>query len=152
MRKFFILLTLLCTGVVSANAEVFEAPRLASLADDVVNVRAGPGERYPVLWVFNRKGWPVHLIAEYQNWYKIRDSEGEEGWIYKGLVSSRQTAIISTGEPAPLYRRAKGNKISHLLEADVVVGLEETCAGPALCPVTVAGVRGYIETARLKRF
>lgn len=152
MPKILIALTLVFGCAFSANAEVFETPRIASLADDVVNVRAGPGERYPILWIFNRKGWPIELIADYQNWYKIRDLEGEEGWIYKGLVSKRQTAIITAGEPANLYRRARGDKISHKIEAEVVVVPEEACDGPALCPITVAGARGFISVDRLQRF
>ena len=34
-------------------------PRFASLKSDEVNVRTGPGTRYPVDWVFKRKSMPV---------------------------------------------------------------------------------------------
>src|SRR5476649_1199442 len=43
-------------------------PRFASLRSDEVNVRTGPGTRYPVDWVFKRKGMPIEIVAEYENW------------------------------------------------------------------------------------
>jgi len=40
-------------------------PRFASMRSDEVNVRAGPGTRYPVEWVFQRKNMPVEVVAEF---------------------------------------------------------------------------------------
>ena len=65
-------------------------PRFASLRSDEVNVRTGPGTRYPVDWVFKRKTMPVEIVAEYENWRKIRDWQGASGWVtnrfFNGLV------------------------------------------------------------------
>ncbi|MBS0541279.1 MAG: hypothetical protein JSR47_21120, partial [Proteobacteria bacterium] len=55
-------------------------PRFASLRSDLVNVRAGPGTRYPIEWVFKHKLMPVEIIAEYENYRKIRDWQGAGGW------------------------------------------------------------------------
>ena len=38
-------------------------PRFAVLHADKVNLRAGPGDRYPIQWVYLRKDWPVEIIA-----------------------------------------------------------------------------------------
>ena len=38
-------------------------PRFASLRSDEANVRSGPGTRYPIEWVFRRKGMPVEIGA-----------------------------------------------------------------------------------------
>ena len=56
-------------------------PRFASLKSDEVNVRTGPGSRYPIDWVFKRKGMPVEIVAEFENWRKIRDWQGAGGWV-----------------------------------------------------------------------
>ena len=53
-------------------------PRFASLRADEANVRAGPGTRYPIEWVFKRKGMPVEIVAEFENWRKIRESASWE--------------------------------------------------------------------------
>ena len=63
--------------------------RFASLRADEVNVRAGPGVRYHVKWVFVRKHLPVMITAEFESWRKIRDSEGAEGWVHRGMLSGR---------------------------------------------------------------
>ena len=60
-------------------------PRFASLKADEVNVRAGPATRYPVDWVFKRKGMPVEIVAEFENWRKIRDWQGTSGWVREHL-------------------------------------------------------------------
>jgi SH3-like domain-containing protein len=40
-------------------------PRYVSLKSDKAYLRTGPGDRYPVSWVYMRKGLPVEVIREY---------------------------------------------------------------------------------------
>jgi len=56
-----------------------QIPRFASLRSDKVNVRQGPSSDHPVVWTFTRAGLPVEITAEFDNWRRIRDSEGSEG-------------------------------------------------------------------------
>ena len=69
-------------------------PRFATLKSDEVNVRTGPGSRYPIDWVFKRKGMPVEIVAEYENFRKIRDWQGASGWVYQGLLTGKRSFII----------------------------------------------------------
>jgi SH3-like domain-containing protein len=78
-------------------------PRFASLKSDEVNVRTGPGPRYPVDWVFKRKGMPVEIVAEYENWRKIRDFQGASGWVYQGLLTGKRSFIIAA-KPASVHK------------------------------------------------
>ncbi|MDP7625068.1 MAG: SH3 domain-containing protein, partial [Rhodospirillales bacterium] len=64
-------------------------PRFVSLRADEVNLRTGPGVRYPVDWVYQRKNLPVEVIAEFGTWRKVRDVQGSQGWIHQSLLSSR---------------------------------------------------------------
>ena len=73
--------------------EVF--PRNASLKRGEVNVRSGPGAEYPLLWTYHRNGYPVALLARFDNYLKIRDNEGEEGWVHVAMVGKRLTALVS---------------------------------------------------------
>jgi hypothetical protein len=41
-----------------------------------------------------RAGLPVEIIAEYETWRRIRDSEGTEGWVLHSLLSGRRTALV----------------------------------------------------------
>src|SRR5262245_5050819 len=65
-------------------------PRFASLRSDEVNVRSGPGTRYPVEWVFKRKSMPVEIVAEYDIWRKIRDWQGASGWVHQSLLTGKR--------------------------------------------------------------
>src|SRR5471030_3132986 len=71
-------------------------PRFASLKSDEVNVRTGPGPRYPVDWVFKRKMMPVEIVAEYENFRKIRDWQGAGGWVHQSLLSGKRGFIVPT--------------------------------------------------------
>ena len=39
--------------------------------------RTGPGRNFPGIWLYQRSGLPVRVIATYPNWRKIEDSSGE---------------------------------------------------------------------------
>ncbi len=69
-------------------------PRFVSLRSTEVNVRTGPGIRYPVEWVFVRKDMPVEITAEFDTWRRIRDWDGSEGWVHQSLLSGRRTVIV----------------------------------------------------------
>ncbi|MEO0617823.1 MAG: SH3 domain-containing protein [Pseudomonadota bacterium] len=78
----------------SAVVRELAEPVFHSLKSDRVNVRRGPGLQYPIVWVFRRVGMPVEVIREFDNWWQVRDSEGDEGWVFKGLVTRRRTALV----------------------------------------------------------
>jgi len=70
-------------------------PRFVSLKAEKVNVRRGPSSDHPVAWVFQRKSLPVEIVAEFENWRRIRDSEGEEGWILQSMLAGKRTAVVA---------------------------------------------------------
>ncbi len=87
------------------SAKSGQAARYASLRADEVNVRAGPGVRYHVKWVFVRKQLPVMITAEFESWRKIRDSEGAEGWVHRAMLSSARSVIVQA-KTLTMRRRA----------------------------------------------
>ncbi len=70
-------------------------PRYVSLKTDPVNLREGPSKDNRTVWVFQRVGLPVEIVAEYENWRRIRDSEGTDGWVLHSLLSGRRTALVT---------------------------------------------------------
>jgi SH3-like domain-containing protein len=104
-----------------------------------------------VAWVFQRKGLPVEIVAEFENWRRIRDSDGEEGWILQNMLSGRRTAMIApwrSGQSVTLYRdqNLTSEPVARL-SAGVVADVE-SCSGE-WCRVAAAGFSGYIEQAML---
>src|ERR1700744_161705 len=126
-------------------------PRYVSLKSDHVNVRAGPTKDNDVAWVYPRSGLPVEITAEFENWRRVRDSEGAEGWVYHSLLSGRRTAVITMknkDDLAVLYERADATSaISARLQAGVVAQVKHGASG--WCHVLGSGFDGWIEQQRL---
>lgn len=59
--------------VATASFAGSSLPRFVSLRADEVNMRAGPGEQYPIEWVYQRSGLPLEVIAEFDHWRRVRD-------------------------------------------------------------------------------
>jgi len=126
-------------------------PRYVSLKSDHVNVRAGPTKDNDVAWVYTRAGLPVEITAEFENWRRVRDSEGAEGWVYHSMLSGRRTAVVtmkSKDALAPIYDRADSESgIAAKLQAGVVAQVKKCSNG--WCRVTGNGFDGWIEQQRL---
>src|SRR5262252_6050278 len=119
-------------------------PRYVSLKSDHVNVRAGPTKDNDVAWVFTRAGLPVEITAEFENWRRVRDSEGSEGWVYHSLLSGRRTAVVTMknkNDLAPIYDSADPKSaVAARLQAGVVAQVKRCNDG--WCRVTGEGFDG----------
>ncbi|MBM3520015.1 MAG: hypothetical protein FJX63_04480 [Alphaproteobacteria bacterium] len=126
-------------------------PRFVSLKADKVNVRRGPSSEHPVAWVFQRKGMPVEIVAEFENWRRVRDSDGEEGWILQNMLTGNRTAVVAPwqkGKDVPLHSSAdRGSELVARLGAGVV-GDIESCTGD-WCELSAGAYGGWIEQTKL---
>jgi SH3-like domain-containing protein len=126
-------------------------PRFVSLKPDKVNVRAGPTRTHDVTWQFTRSGLPVEITAESDNWRRIRDWEGSEGWVYHSLLSGRRTAMVTSkhkNELVPLFGAAddQGQVVARLQPG--VSASVRKCTGKR-CHIAGAGFDGWIAQERL---
>ncbi len=126
-------------------------PRFVSLKSDRVNVRQGASQNHKIAWTFNRAGLPVEITAEFENWRKIRDSEGAEGWVQQGLLSGRRTALIAPWAKDKMFniyaRGNEGSEIRAKAEANVLVAFDR-CDG-VFCRVDAGKARGYMRQEEL---
>src|SRR5437867_6682079 len=126
-------------------------PRYVSLKSDHVNVRAGPTKDNDVAWTYTRSGLPVEITAEFENWRRVRDSEGAEGWVYHSMLSGRRTAVVTMktrDELASLYDRPDpSSAIAARLQVGVVAQVKKCANG--WCRVIGNGFDGWIEQQRL---
>lgn len=137
----------IATGSVSG----LPVPRFVSLKADKVKVRQGPSLDQDVRWIYTRAGLPMEITAEFENWRRIRDWEGSEGWVYHSLLSGRRTAVVVPSlknELVPLYDSpsAKAAVVAKL-EAGVVGSLK-TCNG-SWCEFSGKGFEGWVKQDRL---
>ncbi len=119
-------------------------PRFVSLRADQVNMRSGPGKRYPVVWIYSKRGIPVEVVAEYGHWRKIRDPEGSEGWVHQNMLSGSR-ALITTGKAHFLRADpdADGRPIAQINPG--VIGRLLTCPrGVDYCRVDTGGYLGWL--------
>ena len=120
-------------------------PRFVSLRSNKVNLRTGPGVRYPVDWVYQSKYLPVEITHEFENWRKIRDVEGTQGWIHQSMLSSRRMFMI-IGKPQ-IIRRKDDNKSPAIamLNTSVVGKIEKCPKHTGWCKVSAGGHEGWLR-------
>lgn len=128
-------------------------PRFVSLKSKRVNLRVGPGRDYAVDWLYLKPGLPMEIIQEYDNWRRVRDADGTEGWIYQSLLSGRRTAVV-----APWKRRnnamivlfsdpsTRAREIAKMQPG--VIGTLHMCDGQ-WCEMSVDSHRGWIMQSKL---
>jgi len=122
-------------------------PRFVSISAGVANLRSGPGEQYPIEWVYKRKLYPLEIIAEYEQWRQVQDVDGTTGWMHRVLLSGTRTALVvrdltslhrEASALAPEVARLKAGVIGEILECT-----------PDWCRLDVDGVRGWATASAL---
>jgi SH3-like domain-containing protein len=145
----------LAGGAVQAGSDAaasgLPVPRFVSLKADRVNVRGGPDKDHDVAWIYTRVGWPVEITAEFENWRRIRDSDGTEGWVYHSLLSGKRMAAVqlkTKTDLAPLYAKPDAQSgVTARLQFGVL-GTIKRCTG-TWCQLVGDGFDGWIEQDRL---
>lgn len=124
-------------------------PRFVSLKSGKVNSRIGPGLNYAVDWMYLKPGLPMEIIQEYDNWRRVRDADGAEGWINQSLLSGKRTGIAAPwqrGKDAQiplLARPEKGASTIAVIEPGVI-GTIKSCNGN-WCEMSFQGHIGWLS-------
>jgi SH3-like domain-containing protein len=128
-----------------------QVPRFVSLKTDRVNVRGGPDKDHDVAWIYTRIGWPVEITAEFENWRRIRDSDGTEGWVYHSLLSGKRMAAVQLKSKTDLVALHAKPDTQSPVTAQLqsgVLGSIKHCNG-VWCRLAGDGFDGWIEQNRL---
>ena len=134
MFLLFFFFIFLFTGPVQAQTGL-PLPRFVSLRSNQVNLRTGPGFRYPVEWVYLKSDLPVEITAEFETWRRIKDFNGKEGWIYQPMLSGRRTVRLK--QESLLLRAASQNALP-------LAKIESGAVGRLmLCPAGVSRIRPF---------
>lgn len=134
-------------GDVILGESGLEIPRFVSISADRANLRTGPGEQYPIMWVYQKKLYPLEIIEEYESWRRVRDIDGTEGWMHVVLLSGKRTGLV-VGDTRVIYddpditappaARVEAGVIGELLECQ-----------PNWCRIDVGPEDGWISTQGL---
>lgn len=133
----------------SAGATGLPVPRFVTIRANKVNLRTGPGVRYPIDWEYRHAGLPVEIVGEYGTWRKVRDWQGDEGWMHQSMLSGRRSFMVR-GDVGSLRETADRNaRLIARLEAGVLGRIAECPATGAWCKVEVEGFAGWLERERM---
>ena len=156
IRALTLMIGAASTGVAGAQPQVGPAsglplPRFVSVKADKVNVHIGPAKNYEVKWVYQRAGLPVEIVAEFENWRRIRDSDGTEGWVYHSLLSGRRTGMViakSKDELVSIYQKSDAKSLVAARLQPGVLATVKNCGGN-WCRINGQGFDGFIAQERL---
>jgi len=151
IKKILLTILFLCLSF-SAFAdlrEVEEKNYFSSLRSAETNVRAGPGQNYPIKFTFKAKAVPVRVINEYDNWCEIEDYEGQSGWVSQNLLTKKRMLLVRTSKPfIDMY--SKNNEKSR-----VIFHLENNVTGEYLkcvdnwCAIKVNDKKGWVKNGEV---
>ena len=118
-------------------------PRFVSLKFNEANLRAGPGNEYPVLWQYRQAGLPLLVDAEFGVWRKVRDADGTTGWMHGAGLSLRRMAFIHEGV-AKIYQQDNSESgVVAVAEKNALLELESCPKN--WCRVTTDTVKGWVQ-------
>jgi SH3-like domain-containing protein len=153
-----LLACLLCSPVAAQDASTtgvgsvtrLPLPRFVSLKPSDTPMREGPSKEHRIKWVFKREGLPVEVIAEHEQWRRIRDSESTDGWVYHGRLSNRRTVIVravkgtkDSGEQRLFKDENENAGVVAKVQPGVIANVERCTRD--WCKVAIEGYSGFIR-------
>jgi SH3-like domain-containing protein len=120
-------------------------PRFVSLRAAQVNLRAGPGERYPIEWVYQRRDLPVEIEREFDIWRLIRDADGVRGWVQEVMVMGRRSFEVIGADRTLRHDPDEKSLAVAILKVGVIGHIRACAATSDWCQVEVDGFRGWLR-------
>lgn len=143
-KSIFVILAAMLISLDSAKSQDLEGLH-GSISSSTVNVRVGPGTQYPISWVYKQKHWPVEAVAKHQGWYKIRDIDGEEGWIYQRFFSKARYSVVYNKDKklVNMYKKRDGKKILFQFESGAIIRVKDCELD--ICKVSYGRKNGWMQ-------
>ena len=136
----------LCMFSFSIQSEELSIPRFVSLKSNLINLRTGPGERFPIEWVYKRQGLPVEITDEFEHWRKIRDFEGTTGWVHKKMLSEKRTVITFPHHKTILFKTEKTTAQPRAYLDGLIILTVIKCEDSSIfCKVRLQDLTGYVK-------
>jgi len=156
MQKLLLLVVFIntCSAVAHAQnqprttgASGYPLPRFMSLDDEINNMRTGPSVDYPIDWIYQKAGYPLKVIAEYDNWFKVIDVDGTTGWISRVLLGFKRRGLIINGTQNLVKSPDDPDRVTVIAEQDVLGNLLQ-CENN-WCEMEIGGFTGWIESKNI---
>lgn len=122
-------------------------PRFVSLKAAEGNVRRGPSLSHRIDWVFRHRDMPLRVTAEFGNWRRVEDREGQGGWIHYSLLSGARTVIVDRESAEIRSQPAAEAPVKAKAEAGVIARLSECTID--WCRIAAGGEKGWVRKSEL---
>lgn len=159
MKRILLVIFLCLVGVLAAVAQENRPekenlsenlPRFVSLRSSPVNARSGPGVKYPIEWVYMQKSAPVEVIAEFEDWRKIRDWQRSESWIKAQMLNKKRfVKVIAPGENNIYAKSNYKSKVIARVEDEVIGEVKKCPAKNEFCLLKFNEVEGWVARQNL---
>jgi SH3-like domain-containing protein len=143
-------IALLCVLPMPSASGQEEAPYFSSLRFDRTYVRSGPGRNYPVIRVYSKKRIPLEVTAFFDDWRRIRDWDGEEGWILRTQLA-RQRSVIVVLDTVTLYEKPDTSARKKARLAKNRLAIIKKCIDE-WCKIETDGYNGWLRKSGLWGF
>jgi SH3-like domain-containing protein len=124
-------------------------PRFVSLRAAQVNLRSGPGERYPIEWVYQRRDLPVEIEREFDIWRLVRDADGVRGWVQEVMVMGRRSFVVTGADRTLRHDPDEASRAVAILKVGVIGRIRVCAAKSNWCQVQVDDYRGWLRRDEL---
>lgn len=121
-------------------------PRFESLRFPAVHGRIGPSLDHPIAWKYERKGLPVLILKESQDWRFVRDPDGDEVWVHARMLTNARTVLVR--REVELKRKAERDARSIALLKEGVVANLLACSG-TWCEIRADRYKGFVRRQEL---
>lgn len=123
-------------------------PRFVALRTGDVNLRKGPGFRYPIEWIYQRRDLPVEILREFEVWRLVETPDGARGWMHEATLVGRRTLLVQ-GADATLRASPRDDASPVAILKVGVIGRIRSCdSGSAWCRVRVGDHDGYLRRSQ----
>jgi SH3-like domain-containing protein len=138
---------LLAVAIGAAAAQP-ASPHFVSLRADKVYMREGPSKEHRIKWVYWRKGLPLEVVASFDVWRRVRDVDGETGWIHTSMLSDIRTVMVTGTGMAQLRENESAGAAVIAQVQPGAIGRVRRCRAAA-CEIGFDGAEGWLERTRL---
>ena len=132
--------------------EQLSIPRFVSLKMDEVNLRTGPGERYPIKFVYRKKNYPMEVVDEHELWRQVREIDGTIGWVHRRMLTGVRHVLLKSD--SDVFKKPDiSSKIKAYVTRDVLAKVEKCPSKIDFCELEFATaekkVKGWVKRDKL---
>ena len=120
-------------------------PRYVSLKFDKVNARGGPGDDYPLKWIYRVKGLPLQVVAETEEWRRVCDSDGSLSWVHRRTTDARRTVMRMQTQPLGLREKPDDTALETATLVGHAIAELQDCRGD-WCRIAVGHAKGWVRS------